>query len=93
MVIELGNVVMTSGVNNLVNEEKITMQDIVKCVARHSNCDFGELNSDDVELQNYNIENNIEDRVMSIYKINEIKLWIITEWDRSYTTILLPDEY
>ena len=33
-------------------------------------------------------------RLFSSYEVNEqLKLWIITEWDRSVTTLLLPSEY
>lgn len=33
-------------------------------------------------------------RVFSAYVTrNQVKLWVITEWDRSATTLLLPDEY
>ncbi len=35
-----------------------------------------------------------QDRVYSTYETSlGVKLWIITEWDRSTTTILLPSEY
>ena len=35
-----------------------------------------------------------EDRLFSPYQVEpDLKLWIITEWDRSVTTLLLPDEY
>jgi hypothetical protein len=35
-----------------------------------------------------------QQRVLSAYVTkNNVKLWVITEWDRSVTTILLPDEY
>jgi hypothetical protein len=33
-------------------------------------------------------------RIVSAYKLEtDLKVWIITEWDRSATTILLPEEY
>lgn len=32
-------------------------------------------------------------RMLSSYKIHDETLWLITEWDRSVTTLLLPDEY
>ncbi|MDM0029160.1 hypothetical protein [Variovorax saccharolyticus] len=32
-------------------------------------------------------------RVLSAYAIGEEKLWLITEWDRSLTTLLLPSDY
>ena len=35
-----------------------------------------------------------EDRLFSSYQVTrDLKLWIITEWDRSVTTLLLPSEY
>ncbi len=39
---------------------------------------------------------NGNDRILAAYKNSgpkAWKIWIITEWDRSYTTILFPDEY
>lgn len=35
------------------------------------------------------------ERLLSAYRLpgTGVKLWIITEWDRSVTTLLLPDEY
>jgi hypothetical protein len=33
------------------------------------------------------------DRVLSSYKVLGIKVWVITEWDRSYTTVLRPSDY
>ncbi len=32
-------------------------------------------------------------RVLSSYPVGDERVWVITEADRSYTTILLPDEY
>jgi hypothetical protein len=35
-----------------------------------------------------------EDRLFSSYQVAPgLQLWIITEWDRSVTTLLLPSEY
>ena len=46
--------------------------------------------------QNDNAVKNGDDRILAAYKNSgpkAWKIWIITEWDRSYTTILFPDEY
>ena len=32
-------------------------------------------------------------RILSAYVLDSARVWIITEWDRSVTTLLLPDEY
>lgn len=91
--ISLGKVIATIGIKNLIEEKVISMKDIINILHRHSNYDFGDLSEDYKELQNNNIKNNIDDRVMSVYNIKNHTLWIITEWNRSYTTILLPEEY
>jgi len=36
---------------------------------------------------------NQEERIFSAYIFDEVKFWVITEADRSSTTILLPEEY
>jgi hypothetical protein len=36
---------------------------------------------------------NGDDRIMGVYPTDEGDIWIITEWDRSVTTILFPSEY
>ena len=59
---------------------------------RHKHQDWGELPEED-RLEN---ERALRDgsRLFSAYSTrNEDKLWVITEWDRSATTMLLPEEY
>ena len=59
---------------------------------RHKNGDWGELPEEDV-LEN---ERALQygSRLFSAYATRAgEKLWVITEWDRSATTMLLPDEY
>jgi hypothetical protein len=54
--------------------------------------DFGELADDDVTENELSLREGF--RVLSAYRTARgEKLWIITEADRSSTTILLPDEY
>lgn len=65
---------------------------------RHQSGDWGEVCKDDAQLNDESIayEGDMEkqQRVMSVYKTSKNEtLWIITEWDRSVTTILLPSEY
>jgi hypothetical protein len=47
---------------------------------------------EDKEL-NDNSNGPMPERILSSYEDKGIKIWIITEWDRSVTTILLPEEY
>lgn len=83
----LGNVYTTPGVL-----EKVSQADIIKGLGRHENCDWGEVCKEDWELNDEALE--LGYRILSVYtSSNGVKFWIITEADRSYTTVLLPEEY
>jgi hypothetical protein len=59
---------------------------------RHKHGDWGELDPEDVQTNEYALRH--EQRLLSAYRTRrQEKLWVITEWDRSVTTLLLPDEY
>ena len=60
-------------------------------LARHYACDWSEMDSFDAAENRLALDSGR--RVFSAYKIAEIKYWVITEADRSLTTILLPSEY
>jgi hypothetical protein len=62
-------------------------------VVRHLSGDWGSVPDDDKALNDEALLDG--SRVMSAYILEhtQIKLWIITEWDRSVTTLLLPSEY
>lgn len=60
---------------------------------RHVNGDDGDLSADDKALNAAAIASG-QDRVFSAYNLpSGDRLWVITEWDRSVTTILLPEDY
>ena len=58
---------------------------------RHVNGDWGDLDDEDKQANERALEDGT--RLMSAYSIGEARFWVITEWDRSVTTILLPEEY
>lgn len=65
---------------------------------RHAKGDWGDIHPEDRGLNEKSLENG--SRLLSVYKLPQRapgvtppKLWIITEADRSATTLLLPDEY
>jgi len=60
-------------------------------IMRHMAHDWGDLGEDDMEANRVALENN--SRIFSCYKEEEGKFYVITEWDRSRTTVLLADEY
>lgn len=59
---------------------------------RYSQCDWGDTCDEDKKANDNAVKNN--ERILAVYKYdNNITIWIITEWDRSVTTILFPREY
>jgi hypothetical protein len=66
-------------------------------LARHSSGDWGDLSGDDKAANDAALIPNEDgecERILSAYHLKDgTKIWVITEWDRSVTTILLPSEY
>lgn len=61
-------------------------------IARHHAGDWGNLCPEDIQENELGLEHGF--RLMSSYTLpTDVKIWIITEADRSATTILLPSEY
>lgn len=84
---ELGQIVATKNVLSTVQAD-----DILKGLRRHAVGDWGELCDEDRESNEEGIRHGA--RLLSAY-IDRFgtRYWIITEWDRSVTTILLPEDY
>lgn len=91
---ELGMTVVTRGVGDLMNENRSFARFVGASLVRYANGDWGNLCDDD-KLRN-EIALREGERLLGAYEHDEHedwKIWIITEWDRSVTTILFPDEY
>lgn len=59
---------------------------------RHASNDWGDICTQDREENELGLREGF--RIFSVYRLkDETTIWIITEADRSATTILLPDEY
>ena len=84
----LGKVVATPGALILLGEAGESAFDYL---ARHATGDWGELCDFDRRQNERALRNGA--RVLSSYPVGEKRIWIITEADRSITTILLPEEY
>lgn len=88
---DTGRVVCTTNFKNTVGEPTwlAIMSDVVR---RHSSGDWGDLTEEDRQSNEDALKNG--ERLMSVYTTdNNVKLWVITEWDRSVTTVLLPEDY
>lgn len=89
----LGRIVMTKGIAELIKNGEFEYDEIAGCLLKHRSGDWGDLCEDDKRMNDWGVE--LGGRILSCYHIgkNKDKIWIITEWDRSVTTILLPEEY
>lgn len=83
----LGQVFHTPG----VEQSGITKQAIFEALARHVCGDFGDLDEHDCEMNERAIQHGSQ--VLSSYQHEGRKFWIITDPDRTRTTVLLPNEY
>ena len=88
----VNKLIYTIGIVELIQKEKITQTEIVKLLKHHVNGDFGNIDSEDKQIMEENYKAG-EGQLLGNYKIKDYKIWIITEWDRSRTTVLLPEEY
>lgn len=88
----LGQIVMTSGVNDLVAENAEFAKFALESLRRHASGDWGDLDPEDKKENEYALGKHL--RLFSAYdKYPLPKIWIITEADRSVTTTLFPSEY
>lgn len=85
---ELGRLLMTPGASETMKAVGVDPSVLLR---RHVTGDDGDLDADDKAMNKSAIQHG--DRVFSSYKTAEGKVWVITEADRSATTILLPSEY
>jgi hypothetical protein len=85
----LGQVVATPGALAALEEAHQSPQEFLE---RHQSGDWGEVGAEDWKENELSVRKNF--RVLSAYTLSTgTKIWIITEADRSATTLLLPDEY
>ena len=88
----LGRMVMTRGVNDRVAEDAEFSKFVIESIGRHARGDWGDLGEEDKQTNEAALKDG--DRLFSAYEKEGLpKIWIITEWDRSVTTVLFPEEY
>jgi len=72
--------------------ENVKPSEVQYLLQRHASCDWGDCGEEDWAFNCYALIEGT--RIFSVYTTeNGSKVWIITEADRSYTTMLLPSEY
>jgi hypothetical protein len=86
---QLGQMFMTPGAIEALEDAGQSPQEFI---SRHARLDKGELSDEDHRENLFSVDKHL--RVFSAFKTAAgVKLWLITEADRSATTILLPSEY
>jgi hypothetical protein len=89
MILELGRTVATPGALHALEEAGETPDQFL---ARHEAGDWGTIGPEDWEENELSMREGF--RILSAYVLSTgWKIWVITEADRSVTTIMLPDEY
>ncbi len=86
---ELGKIYITPGAIDALVESN---QHAHEFLQRHGRGDWGELDEHDCREYELSVKHGF--RILSAYRTAKaVRLWIISEADRSSTTILLPEEY
>jgi hypothetical protein len=85
----LGTILATPGALEALEDSG---QAPAEFLSRHQNGDWGEVDKADAAENDLSVREGF--RILSAYKTRKgVKLWVITEADRSATTLLRPDEY
>lgn len=91
----LGEIILTIGIVKLIKSSIKISKKIDDALFRYAEHDWGDTCEEDKFLNDLAVKNG-NDRVVALYKLeNDIEIFIITEIerDRSYTTIMLTEEY
>ena len=87
--LELGQIVATPGALEALAEANQSPEEFLD---RHVHGEWGEVGAEDWAENELSVQQGF--RILSVYTLTTgVKLWIITEADRSATTLLLPEEY
>lgn len=92
---KLGHIVVTTGALSAIAGARHMPDEFLN---RHQRGDWGDLDEEDKRSNDAAIVHegdvNRQGRLLSAYKTNKgARVWVITEYDRSLTTVLLPEEY
>lgn len=88
----MGRIMLTRGVYEWVTVNSAFYHFVNGSLKRHARGDWGNLTPEDKEQNELALKDG--SRLLSAYEHWKLpKIWIITEADRSVTTVLFPDEY
>ena len=84
----LGQTVATPDALAALEQAAVSPMDLLR---RHQRGDWGDLGYEDKQSNDDALT--LGGRIFSAYQFDTVKFWVITEYDRSVTTILLPEDY
>ena len=97
MLFQLGQIVMTCGIAARMGTDPSFARGVRSSLDRHATGDWGDVGEESRRMNDdaLEAERNGEwsDSLFSLYDIEGTEIFIITEADRSVTTILFPEEY
>ena len=82
----LGQLVITRAASG-----RLTPEEIADAIVRHARGDWGDLSPDDAAANELALREGF--RLLSAYGRGDRRFWVITEADRSVTTVLMPEDY
>ncbi len=82
----LGQIVMTANAKATLDPA-----DVQQGLSRHARGDWGDIGLEDHEENELSLKEGF--RLMSVYRSGDKRFWVITEADRSVTTVLMPEDY
>ena len=92
MTFKLGKLVATKAIAVAMEENNKFLKEVHGALDRYITKDWGEMCKEDKDMNDEALKTG-DDRIFASYETSRGKIYIITEWDRSYTTILFADEY
>ena len=95
-----GATVTTERIANCMECDPMFATFVFESITRHGSGDWGDMDDEDKRMNDWALESG-KSRIFSAYNIpkylsgdlDDDKIWIITEWNRSATTVLFPSEY
>ena len=93
---KLGQIVATEGVSDRMQHDLAFAAFVSQSIRRYKTCDWGDSPKEDKVFNDLAVANG-DERIVAVYEqvgVKEpMKILIITEWDRSTTTIMFPEEH
>lgn len=94
----MGKIVVTSGINEAMNENDMFRLDVLLALDKYSNKDWGDLDAEDKQANDDALNNPDDLYLLAAYKTCKGKIWIITnriseKAGDNASTVLFPNEY